>query len=89
MVLSVKGVKDLVKSRFTEGQTIILVISEDTRKEITKIKVKIKKFYTNFVLVERKGYYEGYTYWDILIMARQCKPKEIVIPNNFKRKRIV
>ena len=70
---------------YHEGQTIILSTTDDERKVNHKIKVKILKFYPNHVMVERNGFKESFTYWDILHMAAEPKPKEIVIPGKHRQ----
>ncbi len=88
--MTVEELKSLVKKRFKVGQTITIPVSIDKRKKSTNdVVAKIKKFYPYFVLVEREGYTEGFTYWDVL-HAKKGRKKDIIIPEIIKaKKRIV
>lgn len=52
-----------IQQRYKIGQTVNMRQRNDDGKILKRFKVKILGFYPNFVLTERKGFKECFTYW--------------------------
>jgi hypothetical protein len=68
--------REKIQRRYKPGQIIRMCRRDDKGNIIKRYKVKIIDFYPYHVLVERNGFRESYTYWDMeqLTMIKGGEP---------------
>jgi hypothetical protein len=83
--LTITELKNEIAGKYSVGQEITLWIREGERSEPSPVKVKILGFYPNHVLIERKGFKEGYSFFDLLRLSVKPAKKPVVIPKKLTR----
>ncbi|MDF2844761.1 MAG: hypothetical protein K0R00_3187 [Herbinix sp.] len=78
--MTIEQIKHIVRSKFKIGQKVTLTLNVTEKNEGDKIKVKILRFYPNFVLTEKNGTKESFRYWDFLKATDGINPVVVVKP---------
>jgi len=69
--------KDKIIKRYAVGQVINLRQRDKDGNIIKRFKVKVIEFYRHFILTERRGIKECFTYWDFERLTHYEKREKI------------
>lgn len=83
--MTLSDYRNYVQKKYKVGQVIQTKITDDERATISTAKVKIIKFYRDFVLCEGKGYMICPSYFELWRKDRKTEIKvdETVIPRSW------